>query len=57
METTIEQLRKLVEAADYLQHCRRRHVQAISYGRSAGATKSVERASDAYDYLRGLVKL
>lgn len=56
-EKRTEQLKKLVEAADYLQHCRRREVQAMAIGCSGSAKKSVERASDQYDYLRGLVKL
>lgn len=57
---TVEQryadLKKLVEAVDYLQHCRRRQVQMEPYGFTT-TKKSVERASDQYDYLRGQVKL
>jgi hypothetical protein len=55
--TELQSLRKLVEAADYLQHCRRRGIQAHQFGVSHSAKKSVERASDQYDYLRGQVKL
>jgi hypothetical protein len=50
-------IKKLVEAADYLQHCRRREIQATAFGYSTSAKRSVERASDTYDYLRGQVKL
>lgn len=52
----VKNLEKLVEAADYLQHCRRRQVQMEPYGFTT-TKKSVERASDQYDYLRGQVKL
>jgi hypothetical protein len=51
------ELTKLVEAADYLQHCRRREIQATAFGYSTSAKRSVERASDTYDFLRGQVKL
>jgi hypothetical protein len=51
-----QSLRKLVEAADYLQHCRRRQDQYLYYGLD-NAKLSVDRASDHYDYLRGQVKL
>lgn len=50
-------IEKLVEAADYLQHCRRREIQATAMGRSDSAKRSVERASEQYDFLRGQVKL
>jgi hypothetical protein len=50
-------LRKLVEAADYLQHCRRRQEQYTGYGFRNDAKLSVERASDHYDFLRAQVKL
>jgi hypothetical protein len=52
-----QKIEKLVEAADYLQHCRRREIQAHQFGRSDSAKKSVERASEQYDFLRGRVKL
>jgi hypothetical protein len=53
----LAKLEKLIEAADYLQHCRRREIQATAFGYSTSAKRSVERASDTYDYLRGQVKL
>jgi hypothetical protein len=57
VEYKLKKLVKLVEAADYLQHCRRREIQATAMGRSDSAKKSVERASEQYDFLRGQVKL
>lgn len=54
----IVRLKKLVEAADYLQHCRRSQAEYPHFTSSVEANrKRVERASDHYDYLRGQVKL
>lgn len=49
---------KLVDAADYLQHCRRSEAEYPHFTLSVDANrKRVERASDHYDFLRGQVKL
>lgn len=54
----VRDLKKLVEAADYLQHCRRSQAEYPHFTHSVDANrKRVERASDHYDYLRGQVKL
>jgi len=55
-EARVAKLVKLVEAADYLQHCRRRKEQYLGYGLE-NAKKSVDRASDHYDFLRSQVKM
>lgn len=58
VEADVQTLRKLVEAADYLQHCRRSHAEHPHFTSSVEANrKRVERASDHYDHLRGQVKL